>query len=265
MASLAGVVAPLSARAGAFAPGEVSIEVPVYAPSARIDAADERWRYRFKWSGLPVGEATITARRLGEAGSQRIGIELEGRTNAVIDLLWKYRLDARGTIRVEPFGPGTYFATESERGTEKLTRIEFGPDERVRTFRRKGEREQSFEFESAGTLDMLATVVLTLNLDYEVGQVLLFDTLTGTARYLVEVTIAEREPIDVLGRRVDAYRLGIATSELTDPDEEHKHRSTDLWVSATRPRRLLRARSKTFVGAIYAELAAIETVAGQGN
>jgi hypothetical protein len=62
---------------------------------------------------------------------------------------------------------------------------------------------------------------------------------------------------NAMGRMVEAYRLLIRTNDLTDPDDDHKHAGTYMWVSTAPPRRMLRAQAKTKWGAIYGELESI--------
>ena len=47
---------------------------------------------------------------------------------------------------------------------------------------------------------------------------------------------------------------GLFTRELTDDDPQGRHRETRAWVTTERPRQLLRASSRTFVGSIALEL-----------
>jgi hypothetical protein len=207
---------------------------------------------------VPVGEATIEMRERRRGALAHLAVELRGATNAMVDLLWRYRMDAAGEVRLDPFAPSRFTARESERGASKTTRIEFDDRRNVQAVRRRPGRERRYAFTAPNTYDMISTAVLALNLDYDVGKVFRFDTLTGTARYLVQVRIVKRERVAAAGRDHDAWRLEIRTRELTNPREERRHDATDLWVSADRPRRLLKARSKTFVGAITVELTAVE-------
>ena len=262
------VVVPLVAGAGGvvragMAPGEVEIDLPVYAPSYVAGGIAEKWHYSFAWSGFPVGELSMAAQTEAARAGRVLRVEVAGRTNALVDLLWRYRLQARGTILIDPFAPAEYSAEESERGKRKLTTIRFGQDRRVMTARLKGEKLTEHEFFAPNTHDFLSTIFLFLNLDYEVGQEYRVDTLTGTARYLVTLQVQARDSVRAAGREWSGYRLWVTTRELTDPDEdEANHRGTLFWVSDDRPHKLLRARARTFVGAISLELRDIEILGG---
>jgi hypothetical protein len=241
------------------------VELPVYRIVDAADPPNERWKYVFSWSGVPVGDATITLAQRRTGAKAHLSVGLNGGTNGMVDLLWSYRMHARGEVRLDPFAPCRFVAVETERGRSRRTTIDFGEHGEVTSLRRRAGREKRHTFAAPNTFDMISTVVLALNLDgYAPGKVFRFDTLTGTARYLVQVRVAKRERVLAAGGKHDAWRLEIRTRELTDPREERKHEATDLWVSAERPRRLLKARSKTFVGAITVDLEAIEPAAERG-
>ena len=271
-------LAPRQSEAGALEPGEVEVSTPVYDLPADIEWPNERWDYHFRWSGIPVGKLSIeTGSEQGAATDpgdtdlgdtdpggtdpgKRLTVRVRGTTNSVIDLLWKYRLDARGMIGVHPFTPREFVIDETEKRNEKFTHIRFDADRNVHSIRRKNDKEKEYSFAGGNTFDILSTVFLVLNLDYVLGDEFYVDTFTGTSRYLVTVSVDAREDLLAGGNLVPAWKLSVHTSELTDPEKEGKHRVTSLWVSRDRPRRLLAARSKTFVGAIEVELDAVVAV-----
>ena len=232
-------------------PGEVEVSTPVYHPVAGAHGEAETWNFGFSWSGVPVGRVTIRSNELrGEDGIRSLEVSAEGTTNAVVDLLWRYRMTARGSIRLDPFHPGEFFSEEFENQRHKITKIKFGSG-RASSERRKGERVERFDFEATNMLDILSTVFLVLNMDYLAGDEYYFDVFTGTSRYLVTVEVEGIETVKAAGSEQEAYRLRIDSESLTDPGDDEKHRETHLWVSASHPRRLLRARARTFVGAIH--------------
>ena len=262
---VAAVITGTAVVSASIPPGEITSTTPVYDLAGNVQTVNERWSYSFSWGAIPVGHVTISGSELEIDGERRLGVHATGKTNSFIDLLWKYRLNAVGSIRLEPFGPGAFYSAEQERAKQKFTTIEFAPDQTIRSSRRKGDRLQEYEFKASNTFDFLSTTWLLLNLEYEIGQVYKVDTLTGTSRYLVNLEVADLDTIEAGGKQVQAYRLVATTSELTDPDEtEHKHRGTSIWVTAERPRRLLKAEAKTFWGAIHLQLTKIENINDRG-
>lgn len=238
-------------------PDAVKIDVPVYqVGSQEVMPVDETWKIDFAWSGFPVGSMTISGKGNGENPDAMLGVEIDGRTNAFIDLLWRYRLNARGTILLHPFAPNQFIITENERRREKVTTIEFAEGSVHSTKLKEGNLEE-FRFESPNTYDIISAVFLMMHLEYEVGRSYRIDALTGTSRYLVSVEVEAREEIQVMDRIVEAYRLVIHTNDLTDPKDNEKHAGTYMWVSTAPPRRMLRAKATTKWGSIYGELVSI--------
>ena len=113
---------------------------------------------------------------------------------------------------------------------------------------------KEYVFHSDNTYDIPSAIYLIMNLDYESGAAYELDTFTGKSRYLLRMEVAGRERVRVSGTEHDAWRLRLLTRELTDDDPAGRHRETNVWVTPERPRRLLLASSKTFVGAITVEL-----------
>ena len=82
-------------------PDVVEIDVPVYQVGEQvIEPVEEIWNFKFAWSGFPVGTISISGKSgVGDTESL-LGVNVDGRTNTFIDLLWRYRLTARGTIHL---------------------------------------------------------------------------------------------------------------------------------------------------------------------
>jgi hypothetical protein len=238
-------------------PDAVEIDVPVYQTgSQQFEPVEEIWNFRFAWSGFPVGTISISGKGAADESDSLLGVAIDGRTNAFIDLAWRYRLSARGSIYLDPFSPKEFVISENERRREKITTIKFS-DGAVHSTKVKGEQFDEFRFAAPNTYDIISAVFLMMHLQYDVGRSYHIDALTGTSRYLVTVEVETTEAIKVMGRMVEAYRLLIRTNDLTDPDDDHKHAGTYMWVSVAPPRRMLKAQAKTKWGSIYGELVSI--------
>jgi len=251
-----------SQGAPSLPPNEVEVDAPAYTVATPKGAIAELWRYVFSWKGLPVGYVTIAGAEVVEGEERVMRVRVAGRTNAFIDLIWRYRLEAGGSLRLDPIAPGSYYAKEVEEAKQAVTKIDFDRARRVKTFRQKGEKVKQFEFDAPNTYEFLSTIWLLLNVDYEPGKVYRLDTLTGASRYLLEVAAEAREVVDVDGLPVDTFRLRATTSEVTDPDNKiaRKHRETRLWVNTDWPRRLLRADVGTKWGTVRLELTGVENI-----
>jgi hypothetical protein len=242
---------------------EVEIETPVYRLPADLPLHQGRTRYRLHWSGIPV--ARVQLAMSPDAARRGIGVEILGATHPALDWLWRYRFEGHGWVRTDPFAPGGFVVDECENREHQRTEVRFGePDHGVRGIRQVRGRTKEYVFHSDNTFDIPSSVYLVLNLDYAPGAHYALDAFTGKSRYLVRIAVEKREAIRLGDALHDAWRLRLETEELTDDDPEGRHRETRVWVTPERPRRLLRASSRTFVGSIHLELepdeAAPETI-----
>jgi hypothetical protein len=255
-------VVPVAWAAPSLPPDRVEVDTPAYSVVTPKGEIRELWRYVFSWKGLPVGYVTIAGTEALEGGERVMRVRVAGRTNSFVDLIWRYRLEAGGSLRLDPIAPGSYYATEVEEAKRAVTKIDFDRARRVKTFRQKGEKVKQFEFNAPNTYEFLSTIWLLLNVDYEPGKVYRLDTLTGASRYLLQVAAEAREIVDVDGLPVDTFRLRATTSEVTDPENKiaTKHRETRLWVNTDWPRRLLRADVGTKWGVVRLELTGVESI-----
>ncbi len=258
------LVSPATASDEGLGPDEIGVVAPAYDVATQPTELSEMWRYGFYWKGLPVGAVDIAgAMETSPSGERMMRVRVDGRTNSFIDLIWRYRVEAGGTLRLDPIAPATYYARETEDTKQAVTRIDFDHTRRVKTFRRKGEKlKGQYEFDAPNTYEFLSTIWLLLNVEYETGKAYRIDALTGTARYLLEVVVQGREVIEIEDAPVDTFRLRATTREVTDPENEiaKKHRETHLWVNTDWPRRLLRADVTTKWGTIRLELTGVTNI-----
>jgi hypothetical protein len=246
---------------------DVAVDTPVYVLPKDLPVPSGRHDYQLSWAGIPVGRVQVDMRPAAApdpgASASAIEVDILGATHPAVDWLWRYRFDGHGRVLTDPFAPGGFVVDECENGDHQRTEIRFREEgSGVRGIRFVRGRVKEYVFSSTNTFDLPSSVYLVLGLDYAEGARYALDAFTGKSRYLVTIAVDGREALAQGTRTLDAWRLRITTRELTDDDPEGRHRETLVWVSADRPRRLLRARSETFVGSIQLELVPAD-VAGE--
>ena len=232
---------------------DVEVRTPVYTLPASHRIAGETLHYSLSWVGVPLGGVAVEMAPSADRGG--LAVAIRGATVPGIEWLYSLRFSAEGLVRTEPFAPGGLTLEACENSRTKRTRILFPDGEGpIRAIREKRGRIKEYFFHSDNSYDVPSAVYLMLHLDYAEGQRYELDAFTGESRYLVTADVVGRETIEVRGAPTDAWHLRLHTRDLTDPEAQQKHRGTSVWVSAEAPRRLLRAQTDTFVGAVTLEL-----------
>lgn len=251
--ALASLLAPPAGGAARVESLESSVKTPVYRLTARPTLPAEKLRYALHWVGIPLGGVEIVTAPVDDGAG--LSVAARGSTVPAIEWLYSLHFSAEGRVRTEPFAPGGLTLESCENDRHKRTRVLFPDGEGpIRGIREKKGRVKEYVFHSENSYDVPSAVYLMLHLDYAPGRHFELDAFTGEARYLVSAEVRALERIDVAGESVEAWHLRLATRDLSEPDSENKHRGTSVWISAQAPRRLLRARTDTYVGPVSLEL-----------
>lgn len=227
----------------------------------------ERLVYKFAWSPFfKVGRAEVTTRERLVAdppggtrspASREIVVSVQGRTNRFIDALWRYRLTAFGVVPLEPLEPGLIDILESERRKVKRTRTTYQDGEFLTVRNKRGAITET-RIDAPNGHGMLSTLYDLLSRDMAVGDRYKFETIAGRSRYEVIFDVLKNERIKLGGQKVDAVKLRVSGSDLTDPGDTAKHRVTSVWVSEERPRRLLQAVTRLWIGTVKVRLESVD-------
>jgi len=232
---------------------DVAVETPVYRVPGGLPLPDEALRYRLRWTGIPLGGVELAMHP--DDGGSALAVAIRGATWPAISWLYDLRFTGQGRVRTAPFAPGGFELESCEGDRHKHTRILFPEgDGPIRSIRQKRGRTTEYFFHSDNAYDVPSAIYLVLNLDYSPGDRYQVDAFTGEERYLVTADVVGRETVGIGNESVSAWRLELGTRPLIDDDDERKHRGTSVWISDERPRRLLRAKTSTFVGSVTLEL-----------
>ncbi|MBT8442603.1 MAG: DUF3108 domain-containing protein [Gammaproteobacteria bacterium] len=226
----------------------------------------EKWTYSFAWwPFLRVGSAEITAmEREGPMddnpalrSTREIAISIAGKTNRLLDAIWRYRITADAVVPLEPLRPGVLDIHESIKLKPKHTKITY-EDGEFYTWRNKGGAIKETRIDAPHALGIFSTFYTLFDEELNVGDRHEFETIVGRSRYDVQFEVLGNDRIKIEGKKHAAIKLNVTGADLTDPEDTSKHRKTTIWVSAEKPRRLLQAVTRIWIGTVKIRLRTIE-------
>ncbi|HZD42360.1 MAG TPA: DUF3108 domain-containing protein, partial [Terriglobales bacterium] len=105
------------------------------------------------------------------------------------------------------------------------------------------------------TMDPITAVYLARSVEYEVGDRLYFNVFGGRHRYLLELYVAAKEPVEMeSGRVIEAFRIVPRVRNVTKKGYARRFNEAAVWISADERRVPIKMTSKIVFGNVYLEL-----------
>jgi len=252
--------ARLGADASPYAAFEKTLTVPAEAPFPTL--APFRSTYRFGWEGVGAGGATVEVAR-GSA-PDRLRIVARGGPNSLIRKLWNYQALYVGESGDDGGAPSWFRIDEEVAKGDLLSEAVFG-DESVRACHRFVWEPKPWTFTRLpGVRDLFAAMLFVRSQPLRNGDRLRLTVFPDQNPYLVDLTVAGRDTLTILGKKTPAIRftIGIRTIETRGPNAgrlapHRKFRSGRVWMSDDARRLPLRAEVDVFIGSVFAELSTL--------
>jgi hypothetical protein len=214
--------------------------------------------YRIAWNDIPAAGATVAITPGGRPGHERLDVEATARTNAFVDLFWRFRGTAHATLLADGLTPLRFVYAREMAGTPSVTSIDFDRDG-ARSVYVKGDRRREQALGEDGIIDPITAVFRARLSGAEPGDRLHYDVWTGESRYRVQLAVTSREPIDVPAGRFAALRVVPEVWKVgAQPERDTRLRRATIWVADDPGRTLLRIRSEIFIGAVTLDLVKVE-------
>lgn len=231
---------------------EVKIETPIYFPGGDYEFREGTFLYEVSWQGIPAAQAQITMKKSGD----RYEVYLSARTNKVIDIFYRLRYAALGSLSSEDFSPG--FLQIDQRENQKVTKamIKFYESGRIQSeLTKTGRTPKEYDFEPQNfTLEPLSAAFLARSLDWEPGITREFDTFDGKSRYLIKLKCKEKISVEVNGENKPVWVIEPEITNLNKNRKADKIREVFFYVTADKHRDLLHLQSEVFVGSVITKL-----------
>ena len=252
--------ARLGADASPYAAFEKTLTALAEAPFATI--APFRATYRFGWEGVGAGGATVEVAR-GSALDQ-LRVVAKGGPNSLIRKLWNYQALYVGEAGDDGGVPSWFRIDEEVAKGDLLSEAVFG-DESVLACHRFVWEPKPWTFTRLpGVRDLFAAMLFVRSQPLRNGDQLRLTVFPDQNPYLVDLTIAGRDTLTILGKKIPAIRftIRIQTIETRGPNTgrlapHRKFRSGRVWMSDDARRLPLRAEVDVFIGSVFAELSTI--------
>ncbi len=229
--------------------------IPLYQPKFRPFDGGEKALYQGSWNGIPVGTAEVRTSPLWIDGKKYYQVKVRARTSKVLDLFWKMRDTVVSVFEAETLQPYRYSLKQRENSRRVDTKASFDRESnKWMIHRKKGRKEKTYEFVSAGTLDPVTAVYLVRSIDFKVGDTLYFNVFGGKSRYLLTLDVVSKERIELDSGIFEAFRINPRVKNITKSGYAERFSEASVWISADQNRIPLMVASKVFIGSVYLEL-----------
>jgi len=232
--------------------------VPSYAPKFFPYAEGEKAVYKATWNGIiSVATAEIYTTPTVVDGKNVYQVRVQAQTSKVLDLIWRMRDTIRSTFDAKGLSPSrfTFNQRENSRIIDTEGNYDSSNNRWVVTRRQVGKKTKKYEFDSHNTIDPITAVYLARSVDFKVGDRLYFNVFGGRYRYLLELHVARKEPVEMAsGKVVEAFRIIPSIRNTTKKGYAQRFYEAVIWISADERRLPIKMSSKIIFGSVYLEL-----------
>ena len=202
-------------------------------------------------NGVRLGKATLEVKRNGDD----FILEAVARIRSVISSLYTVRYRGHAVMSPKPVQPSEAVIEEQKGSKSKTFLLKFPEPNRasaVQIEARPGKKptrtHKEFSSESF-VLDPFSTVFLIRSLDWRVGDVQVFDILTGRKQYEMRLTCRGETMLDVDGQLLPALEIVLQTRSHEAP-RKIKLSGFVIYLSQDSSREILKITGKYKIGRI---------------
>lgn len=211
---------------------------------------------------MSAGAAEVELAQGSDVGRRRI--TAEGGPNSLIRKLWNYQALYVGEAEVNGAVPSWFRMDEEVAKGDLLSEAVFGNDSVFACHRFLSEAKPWTFTPLPGVRDLFAAMLFVRSQALRDGDHLRLTVFPDQNSYLVDLTVAGRDTLTILGKKVRAIRfiVKIQTIRTRAPDfgrlaPHKKFRSGRVWMSDDGRRLPIRAEVDVFIGSVFAELSKI--------
>ena len=232
--------------------------VPVYQPHYLPFTTGEREVYRATWNGMfSVATAEIQTIPAVVEGKKVFKVRVEAKTSRALDLIWRMRDTITSTFEANNLAPSHFNFSQRENSRVIDTDAKYDPAMKRWAVNRQqlGKQTKVYQFDSDNTLDPITAIYLARSTDFKVGDRLYFKLFGGRYRYLLELFVEKKEPIELeSGKSIEAYRIIPRIQNITKNGYAGRLNEAVIWLSADQRRLPVKLSSKVAFGSVHLEL-----------
>jgi hypothetical protein len=231
----------------------LAVALALVLPATAGAASDiQRYQYRIAWNGIPAASATIevASNQYGDHDAFIVGTR--ARTNAFVDLFWRFRGDAHATLLADDLTPISFRFDRRANDKPESTWIEFDDRTgRARSVYIKRERRKELEADARVVVDPITAAFRAMSSDVQVGDALRYDIFTGESHYHAVLNIVGEDRIEVPAGAFDALRVEPEVFKVgLEPRPDNRLHKASIWVTRSPVRSILRIRSQVLIGSL---------------
>ncbi|MEY4700791.1 MAG: hypothetical protein RL326_978 [Pseudomonadota bacterium] len=239
-----------------ISPDLVKVTTPLYRRNKQLFHPKLGvYEYSVGWEGINAASCAVTV-------SKKDGtyiVDAAARTYTGVDLLYKLRYEAIGTISAEDFSSISLSIDHRENSRKKNIEMSFQPGQgQITATRGKGADDPDKKTVSFSpnnlTLDPIGAAFLARSLEWNIGDTKHFDVFNGKSRYFISLSAIRRETITYKGEKRPVIVISPQVRNLTTTKPRAKLREAFIYVSDDQDRDVLRIVSSVFIGSVITEL-----------
>jgi len=257
VSTLTNILFSMTVRADDYiSPDLVKVTTPQYRPgSIGFKPRLGVYEYSVSWEGITAASCAVTI----EKKHDTFVVNAAARTYSGIDLFYKLRYEALGTISSQDFTSINLTINHQENSRHKNIQLDFSPQgDSITSVRSKGLSDPEKKVLSFApnnlTLDPIGAAFLARSLDWHIGETKHFDVFNGKSRYFISLSAVERTIIDYKGEQRPVLVITPQVRNLTTTKPRAKLREAFIYVSDDEQREVLRIVSSVFIGSVTTEL-----------
>ena len=217
--------------------------------------------YRFGWEGLSAGGARVN---ILEKPSGRLAITAVGGPDDWIRKIWNYQAVYYGEAGVDGTVPSWFHMDENISKGSLFSDAYFGSGSIFACHRLLMEKKPWELTELPGVRDLFAAMIFVRSQPLHDGDKLRLTVFPDQSPYLVDLTVAGRDTLMIMGKKIRAIRFVLRIQTIETHGEQQgrlaphrKFHSGRVWMSDDERRIPLRAEVDIFVGRVFAEMTRI--------